>query len=155
MKIVHKQGANPLKKLHKKALHVGWFASAVHENGFPVAAAVAQNEFGNSNKNIPPRPALRNAIVENRGKWVKVAAKFSKDIVSKGITPLSALSGFGVVVESDLKKGIIALTSPALKESTVKTRKYKVAKGRKISSTIEKPLIESGLTLATLTSEVS
>lgn len=153
MKITRKSNPNPFEKLTKKQVQVGWFDSSTYENGMKVAQVAFMNEFGSVSKNQPPRPFLRNAIKDNSKHWSKVSFKVAKDIVN-GANVLTSLNLLGVVVESDIKKSITQLTSPALKESTIKARKSKVAKGRNIKDSINKPLIDSGLMLATLSSEV-
>ena len=156
MKITNKPNTaliETLKTLNKKKLNVGWFESSKYEDGMPVAQVAIMNEFGSVAKNKPPRPFMRNAISDNENRWSKTANQVSKNIL-KGQSIETGLNLLGVVVESDVKKSIVDITSPALAQSTINARKSRVAKGRKIQATIEKPLIDTGYMLATLTSEV-
>lgn len=156
MKITNKPNKNlfnAIRELNKKKLNVGWFESSKYEDGTPVAEVAVSNEFGSVKKNKPPRPFMRTAISNNNTKWTKVSEKISKDIF-RGSNVRTSLNLLGTVVQSDIQESITSLTAPALAKSTINARKSKIASGRRIESTIEKPLIDSGYMLATLTSEV-
>ena len=154
MKISRKSMPNPLDALKKKKVNVGWFESSKYENGMPVAGIAYRNEFGDMGNKQPPRPFMRTAIKESNNRWSNTAKKVTQDII-KGSSVDTSLNLLGVVVHTDIQKSITKLTAPALSETTIKIRKWKVAKGRKIASSINKPLVDTGYELTTLTSEVS
>ena len=52
---------------------VGFFADAKYQDGTPVAAVAAWNEFGT--KNIPERPFFRNALAESERGVSNILAK--------------------------------------------------------------------------------
>lgn len=142
-----------IKDINKKEVQVGWFESSTYENGMKVAQVAYMDEFGRLSNNQPPRPFFRNAIKDNKLRWSQTIQKISKDILN-GSNVLTSLNLLGVVVESDVRKSITDLISPALSPVTIAIRKQKLAKGRSVASTIEKPLVDTGYMLATLTSEV-
>lgn len=157
MKITRKSNTalqKALKQINSKKVNVGWFESSKYEDGTPVAEVAVSNEYGSVSKNRPPRPFMRIAISNNNVRWAKTSAKVTKDILS-GSNVITSFNLLGVVVQEDVKKSIVDLTAPKLAQSTIDARKSRVASGRKISSTIEKPLIDTGYMLATLTSEVN
>ena len=66
---VKRTGGKKLRRLLREAgkggvsgVKVGFFSTARYEDGTPVAAVAAWNEFGT--KNIPERPFFRRAIAE-------------------------------------------------------------------------------------------
>ena len=68
--------------------------------------------------------------------------------------PGAVLEALCLKAEADVRQAIINVTAPALKQSTIDARKRKLAKGTRFKGSIEKPLVASGLALATLTSKV-
>ncbi len=142
-----------IKEINKRNLSVGWFESSKYEDGTPVAQVASQNEFGSPANNRPPRPFMRNAISENSTRWAKTSAKISKDILN-GSNVLTSLNLLGVVVEADIKKSITSITAPALALSTINARKNR-SSNKKPATTINKPLVDTGYMLATVTSEVN
>jgi len=143
----------------KRVGKVGWFEGSnyVDENGrtTPVAEVAAQNEFGNPSLNIPPRATLRPTIAKRRTYWQKVAAKATKDVL-EGKAPNfdHVLELMGLVAASDFGDAINQLSEPALRPATIDARIRKQKKGRILFGGINKPLIESGIMLKTLTSIV-
>ncbi len=136
-----------LKELASKQGKVGWFESAKYEDGTPVAEVAAQNEFGDMNRNIPPRPTIRPAAIENKTKWTNLAAWQARQILEGKSTPQTAMELLTADAQGAISKNIATLISPPLSPVTIADRK-----SRGNSST--KPLIDTGLELATLTSVV-
>jgi len=146
---------NAIEAMKGKQLKVGWNESAQYEKGGHVAGIAAQNEFGNPAKNIPARPFMRPTIAEYSGQWSEKMNMVSKQVIKGAITPNSAMEIFGDVVAGDIRKTISEVTSPPLKASTVQARRRKMANGKGVSTTIDKPLIDSAVMFNTLTSEVT
>ncbi len=161
-----------LKELSSVVGKVGWFESAVYPDGRPVAEVAAGNEFGIASRNIPPRPFMRPAISQNENKWKELAAQGALAVISGKETAESAMEKLTIAAQNDISKNIATLTAPALSPITLGVRKYK-AQGKKITgATIgeiaaklkagtldvtgvsDKPLEDSGLMSATLTSVV-
>jgi len=137
-----------VKELQSQEGRVGWFSSAKYEDGTPVAEIAAQNEFGNASKKIPPRPTIRPAIIENKSKWEQMAALGANAILAGKSTAKTVMTAVTLDAENAISKNIATITEPKLAPYTLERRR---AKGN--SST--KPLVDTGLELATLTSVVS
>ena len=67
---VQQRGGKKLRRLLREAgkggvsgVKVGFFSTAKYQDGTPVAAVAAWNEFGT--KTIPERPFFRNALAES------------------------------------------------------------------------------------------
>lgn len=156
MKITHKPNKalmKAIKEINKRKVSVGWFESSKYEDGTPVAAVALKNEFGDINKNQPPRPFLRNAIKKNTLRWGIVEEQSIRKILLGGNVN-SNLAFLGVVAQEDIKKSIVDITAPALAQSTINARKSR-SSNKKPATTINKPLVDTGYMLATVTSEVN
>ena len=143
-----------LKDIQKRSLTVGFHPSAVYEDGKSVAMIAVQNEFGNVNKNIPPRPFMRPTVSENKEKWKNIIFKQSKAITNNQLTPKSAFVQLGELVGSNIQSGIVNVTAPALATATVMNRLRGKKQGKSVSLSIAKPLIDSGYMLNSVTAEV-
>lgn len=145
-------------QLGDKTGKVGWFESDKYEKGQPVAGIAAVHEFGSTSRGIPPRPYFRPTAAEQAQEWKATAAQVSKAIVQGHIPPGGLMEALCLKAEGDVRATITKLSSPALKASTVQARKDALAKGTLVrkgkTMGIEKPLVASGLMLATLTSKV-
>jgi len=139
-----------LEGLDKQQIKVGWFDSAVYPNGTKVALIAAQNEFGNPNKKIPPRPFFRSTIKEKQTEWKEKLSKISTSILEQKINIDQGVSSFALVVEGDIKEKITNIKEPALKESTIKARKRKMKDGKTVGN-LTKPLVETAHMLNTVT----
>lgn len=150
VKINFSQAINQVSRI---SAEVGFLSSATYENGAKVAMVAAQNEYGNSNKHIPPRPFMRPAKDKNATAW---KATFQKAI-KQGLRSGNLKSAFDIVslqVVGDIKKSIVAVTKPALKPATVKARLKGKKQGRSVSLSVAKPLIDSGYMLNSVNYEV-
>lgn len=136
-----------LKELGSKQGKVGWFESSRYGDGTPVAAIAAQNEFGNAEKNIPPRPTIRPAAIENQAKWESVAAQGANQILAGKAMSGEVMEKLTITAQNDILKNIAALTAPPLKESTL-------AKRRSRGNNSTKPLVDTRLEFNTLESVV-
>lgn len=136
---------------------VGWFAGKNYEKGQPVAGVAAAQEQGVAGK-FPPRPFFRPTADAQAGAWKQTAAQVSKAVIQGHMPPDSLMEALCLKAEGDVRKTITELTSPKLADATVEARKRKLAKGTLVKAGktmgIEKPLVASGLMLATLTSKV-
>ena len=152
-----------IKNLGNKSVKVGWFSGAKYEDGTPVAAIAAQNEYGNPKKNIPERPFLRPTVATKQNNWKKVAEDGALQVLHGKMTIEEVLSLIGSDAVGDIKKTITQIYSPALEESTVLARIARNAglskrKGRlteKAIGNVTKPLIDTKHMLNTLTFELS
>jgi len=139
---------NAIRQLaQNKVTKAGWFETAKYEDGTQVAYIAQILELGYASKNIPPFAMLRQTIDMHENEWKRFLQQMSLRIVKGQMTLDQAMEALGLLVSGDIRKTISTITSPALKQSTIKARQR-----RGNSST--KPLVDSGLLLATVTSLV-
>ena len=147
-----------LKKLgqflkNDASVKVGYFNTR-YQDGTPVAYVASIQEFGSPKNNIPPRSFMRSTATEKAGEWRdKMAAIFRQQMTSTGSIGAS-LDLIGFVIEGDIAEKITQISTPPLKASTVAAKARKLADGGGTGS-LDKPLVESGLLLNSVTHEVS
>lgn len=157
-----------------KSLKVGFLGGVEEPgSGFPVAKAAYMSEFGYASSNIPPRPFLRPAIAKNEKKWDVYIANLIKRTFKGELELWQAFERLGIVVQSDIQASIDAVHSPSLKWATIRARyrrrsggykktfesenkatggivgirkakKARDAAGGGVGHSIEKPLIDTG-----------
>lgn len=143
--------AKTIDKVNRSALRVGWGENIKYPDGTPVAMIAAVNEFGNPAKKVPPRPFLRPAIAAQGSNWKKQIAGGMKMVFSDKITVTEVFDAVGTLVAADIQKAITQVTSPALKDSTIKAR----LRGKKVGNmtTATKPLEDTGYMRGSVTHE--
>jgi hypothetical protein len=132
---------------------VGWLKGATYNKGTPVAYVATIQEFGHASGNIPPRPYMRPTIEKQKTNWQNLAISEAKKVITNQKTANGLLDVIGQKAAGDFREAITKLTTPPLKESTIKARARKRANGE-ITKTLAKPLIDSGIMLNTLTNSV-
>jgi len=161
MKITRKGGERAAITATVKALgnaegKVGWFESARYEGGQPVAGVAFVQEHGSPKHSIPARPFMRPTAAEKSESWAKTAAGLSRAAMRGEIAPDAVMEGLALAAEGNVRVAITKLTAPALSPKTVAARKRRLAnKGKGAKASIAKPLVDTGLMLATLTSQVT
>ena len=143
---VQQRGGKKLQRLLREAgkggvsgVKVGFFSTAKYQDGTPVAAVAAWNEFGT--KNIPERPFFRNALAEMEDGIA--------NIIKAGIDPRrmvvdDRLAGrVGEYVAGQVQESITALKDPPNAPETI-ARKRKKLGGKKGVGGGENPLIDTG-----------
>jgi len=165
-----------LKKLQDKICKVGWIEKSKYpstkyqKNPAFVAEVVVSNEFGNPSKNVPARPFMRPTIVREENAWKKIGSDGAKKLLKNQLKLEDILDAIGAKSSADIKKTISQIWSPSLKLSTIRnriskysespdlaqsTRKSRKEKLKKfVPAGLYKPLIDTGLMLATLTYKV-
>lgn len=160
MKITRKAGKiealrQTVKSLDGATGRVGWFPSAVYEGGQPVAGIAAVHEFGSASRGIPPRPFFRTTSAEKRQEWANTAEQLARAAALGKIKPDAVIEGVAMAAGGHVRATITKIQAPALKTATVQARKNRLADGGKSAkSTIEKPLVDTGIMLNTLSYEV-
>lgn len=135
---------------------VGWFPSAVYEKGQPVAGIAAVHEFGSPARNIPPRLGMRAMAIERAQDWRIIVENVSRAAARGQIAPNRVMQALTMAAEGDMRLTISRITSPPLKASTVEARRKRLANGGVgAKASIAKPLVDTGLLLNSLTSEVT
>lgn len=160
MKITRKAGKiealrQTVRTLNAAQGRVGWFPSAIYENGVPVAGVAAVQEFGSPSRGIPPRLGMRATAAEKQAEWAETAAKITRAAAQGKLAPGNVMPAICLAAEGHIRATITKVTTPPLKPATVAARKRRLANGgRGAKSTITKPLVDTGILLNTLTSEV-
>lgn len=130
---------------------VGWFESSKYESGVPVALVAVVQENGSATKGIPPRPFMRPTAIEQAGPWREASKAMSQAVIHGQMKPEGVLEGLAQKAEGDIRRTISKVLSPPLKPATIAARARRHSKGKASS----KPLVDSGILLNTLTSQVS
>lgn len=145
-----------LNNLKGKVGKAGW-VEATHypaEDGDMTTAEVARiSEFGQPSKNIPPRPVVRPAIIENRKKWTTIAKIESKRALNGDQNISGIMEILGLEAAGAIRKNITELTSPPLSKITIAIRKSKM-KNKNITGKLDKPLVFTKLFLNSCTNTV-
>jgi phage gpG-like protein len=154
---ISKNLTTAIKDLNGLEGKVGWFKDSRYpasEGGQYVAEIAAQNEYGNPSKNIPARPFMRPTVIEKQNAWLAFAAKLATQVLEDKLTAHQAMESIAIMAENDVIKKIKSITSPPLAQATIKARLNKY-KDKKTIGALNKPLIDTGYMIATLTHEVS
>lgn len=139
-----------IKGLAGAQARVGWFPSAKYEDGTPVALVALVQEFGSPKNKVPPRPFMRTTADEKKAEWQRDSHVLAKAVVNGTMPPEAVLQGLAQKAEGDVRKAISKVSTPPLSERTIAARARRHSKGK--AST--KPLVDTGLLLNTLTSQV-
>lgn len=161
MKVTRKAGKidalrHAVKGLDGAQGRVGWFPSAKYEGGQPVAGIAAVQEFGSPARGIPPRSFFRTTAVEKRDEWAKTAADLARAAAQGKVKPDNVMELLTLAAGGHVRATITKISDPPLKDATVAARKRRLADGGKgAKASIAKPLVDTGIMLATLSYEVS
>lgn len=161
-----------IDEIGQSEVAVGWFESARYENGTPVAAVAAYQEFGVSSRSIPPRPFMRPTVNEKKPEWRDLAARGAKAMLMNGESATSVLDKIGFQIEGDIAATISRIESPPLSPITILLRYWR-RQGRKITGKTvgeaareiakddyeapevsQKPLVDTGIMLQSISHEV-
>ncbi len=137
----------------RKVGKVGWVNKSKYTDGTLIAMVAAVQEYGNPAKNIPARSMLGATVEKQKDKWAEIVTQIGK-------TTLQNDDPLDVVLESlvdraagDVRKTISDLTEPPLKKATIAAR-LRRRKDRKTIGKLDKPLIDTGVLLNTVTGVV-
>ena len=122
---VQQRGGKKLQRLLREAgkggvsgVKVGFFSTAKYQDGTPVAAVAAWNEFGT--KNIPERPFFRNALAESErsvGRILQAGLDTKKMVVGEQLA-----GRVGAHVQGKIRDSITALKEPPNAPETVRRK---------------------------------
>jgi len=129
---------------------VGYFADAKYDDGTPVAGVAAVHEYGYAEGGIPPRPTMRPTVEARKADWVRTARQGALLVSTGRAQAKDVLEMLAASAAGDVRKAVTRLQSPPLAASTVAARMRKYTRKSK-SKTISKPLVDTGLMLASLT----
>ena len=143
---VKRTGGKKLERFLREAgkggvsgVKVGFFSDAKYQDGTPVAAVAAWNEFGT--KNIPERPFFRQAIAgmeDGIANIIKARIDPKKGIVDERLADV-----IGAYAAVQVQESITSLREPPNAPSTI-ARKRKKLGGKKGVGGGENPLIDTG-----------
>lgn len=122
----------------------GWFETAQYP-GVSVAYVATIQEFGTDK--IPPRPFMRPAVADDGAKWLNTLRGAAAVVLTGGMSASDAMELTTLQAAGDVAKHIVAVTSPALAEATLKNR---ARRGNKSS----KPLEDTKQMLQSVTGKV-
>lgn len=149
---------NLLEKISKEfdgtTAQAGWFESSKYPDGQQVAYIAAIHEFGAPEVNIPARPFIRPAIEKNKKAWGDVVKNGVKKFIRGQETSTGIFEDVGLLMAADISASINSVVSPPLKHSTILARSRRYA-DKKVTKSLEKPLNDTGLMLASLTNVVN
>lgn len=155
---------------------IGWFETAqyrVDGKDTPVAYIAAIQDNGVASRSMPPRPFFGPTQDRERNNWAELMGKLSKRVLKGAMTAHQAMEAIGLQAEADVRKTITQITEPPLSILTLMARKRRLEGGRVTGATIgefaaevkakgeanidvsgvsTKPLNDTGVMLATLTS---
>jgi len=135
---------NRVKNAGKYKAQAGWFESAKYDNGIPVASVAVVQEYGNTR--VPVRSFMRSTMYEKGHEWNVDIGKVIKQVLNDNMTSEQGMHVIAQKVAGDIRQKITEIFEPPLSDATLKARKRKRG-----SSATDKPLIDTGHMLATLT----
>lgn len=165
-----------LREIAKQAknsatVRVGILENATYPDGTPVAMVGAVHVYGAPAAGIPPRDFMRPTVAENSAGWGDAVARI---LPTQNYDAKATLALVGEGIASQIRSAIIALDSPALSPVTLMLRKMKaanpnlqitagvvaearekVAKGESSAGASSKPLVDTGVLLNSISSEVT
>lgn len=166
-----------IKGLDGAQARVGWFETAKYENGTPVAGIAMVQEFGSPAARIPPRSFIRTTIAQKRNAWRQGVGIASARSLRGQSDPLEIMEALAMTAAGDFRKKITEIWAPPLKPETVmrrirrlsayrdlKTRSGKIRHMKRrlrrrrdftIPLSINKPLVDTGMMLDSLTYDVA
>jgi hypothetical protein len=122
------------------SLRVGFFENAKYPDGTPVAMIAAIQDFGAPSVGIPPRPFFRNMIAAKSGEW---PAAIAESLRQEDYDAARALALAGDAIAGQLRQSIIDTNTPPLAPATIRRKGF------------DKPLVETGHMLNSVSFEVS
>lgn len=139
-----------MQDIENKVGKVGFFKGAIYDNGMPVAYVAAIQEFGYPEGGIPSRSFMRSTIKEQQQTWANLAKNGVRAVIKGSLSGSDLMETIGSKAAGDMRKKITTITSPALAESTVSARLSRKSDKNTVGN-LTKPLVDTGLMLASLT----
>ena len=133
-----------LKNLEGKVGKVGWFEKSKYDDGTPVAAVAAVQEYGWPARSIPPRPFMRPTIISKQGEWRVIAENGAKAVLEGQATVYDVMEDIGQRAAGDIKKAISLVFTPPLSPRTIQARLNRKS-NKKTVGNLTKPLIDTGI----------
>lgn len=120
-------------------VRVGFLEGATYPDGTSVALVAAVQNFGSMARGIPPRPFFSNMIRDKSPDW---GDKLANIMRLNGYDARRSLELMGQGIAGQLRQSIVDTNAPPLSEKTIARKGF------------EKPLIDTGVMLQAVDSEV-
>ena len=138
------------QSIKNKVVKVGVIEHQHYDDDTPVALVAAAQEYGT--EPIRERPFFRPTIAENKSDWQNTIIR----AIVNGGNGEQILETVGMLAAGQVQKTIASIDSPRLATSTLIARNRKRHKnGRKPKAISIKPLVDSGLMMASITYKVA
>lgn len=147
-----KLATDSARNIRDAKVRVGWFEDSKYDDDTPIALVAFFQEYG-TGRGIPQRPFMRPAEMKNKAKWEQIARQEIRKCIETNAPLTRAMAKLGLVVQGDIDREITSITQPPLAETTIKARLRRKGK-KKATASIQKPLIDTGMMLASLTNKV-
>lgn len=135
-------------------LRTGWFETTRYEDGTPTAYVAAIHELGDPGSGIPPRPFMRPTIARKEDAWRAFILQEARKIYAGGGSVEELFEKLGLAVAGEIAKSISLVMAPPLKPATIAAKRRKLA-DRATTGALDKPLVETGLMISSVTHTVS
>lgn len=144
-----------LKGIDRKEVQIGVFEHSYYEAddggpAEPVAAVAATQELGNPQRSIPARPFMRPTFEDRRAENQRTIARGIRAALAGKIGVEAMLSQVGQTNAGAVSQTISRITEPPLAESTIAARRRR----RRSPGVSHKPLVDTGLLIQSITSQV-
>lgn len=121
-------------------VRIGFLEGATYPDGTSVPLVAAVQNFGASEKGIPPRPFFSNMVKEKSPQW---PAKLGKVLKANDYNVDQSLAQMGEGIKGQLQQSIRDTNSPPLAPATIARKGF------------EKPLVDTGHMLNSVDYEVT
>ncbi len=122
---------------------VGWLDSNEYPSGEKVGYIASIQEFGSTERGIPPRPFFRPTIKEQSGNWKSYLNQLARRVLNNDLTIHGLMDAIGGKAAGDVRKTMSHITEPPLSKKTLASRH---ARGRG-----DEILKDTGVMIPTLT----
>ena len=147
-----------IDELNLFKVEIGWFPSSQHptKSGgtIPMATIAHNNEFGQAQLNIPPRPFIRPALAENRRVWREQIKQGAKGLIQGLEKDEDVMEKIGLSVSGYIRAHIAQVHDPELSPRTIASR-LSVLKDQTTIGNLDKPLVFTGVFLNSVTYKVA
>lgn len=132
-----------LRGFDGREVRIGIQENQQYEDGTPVAYVGAIHEYGAPEVGIPQRSFLRSTEAEKQQEWAGHMEDGVKAVIAGAVTPEQVLEMVGMSAAGDVIQTISTIQEPPLSPRTVERKGF------------SKPLVDTGLLKASITSKVA
>lgn len=134
-----------LRQMNGYKIRWGFFNESKHphprgEDSIPI---IAQWVHNGHDLNVPPRPFFDNSVQDNYKATRNLIDRLQRKVLKGKLTPFKKVNMIGEFLVNNLKKSIVELDTPTLKDATIAARESRGI----YTSAVDDPLIETGAML--------